>query len=388
MSWTTPDALKKQVQRLWNRGALLAPLAGGESPFPRRLTLKTPTSSELSDRYAEVRDWIAQLSGETDCCRIEWRTINHRILGSNTLPAAVWIDSLDDALRYIGKTRDAKTFSELVALTRTQQPALVPWLARRPLRALELADAWPRLLAVVEWVRQHPRPGIYPRQIALPGIDSKFIERHRGVLAELLDLLLDPEHIDATATGLSGFYRRYGFREKPLRVRFRLLDPHATLLPNAVDQDLTVTRETFAALDLPVATVFITENETNFLAFPEYPDALVVFGAGYGFENLAAAGWLQSRRIRYWGDIDTHGFAILHQLRGFFPQAESLLMDEQTLLAHRTLWGHEAKPEHASLTRLTDEEQQLYQNLRDNTWGHQIRLEQECISYAHLLQSL
>jgi hypothetical protein len=50
---------------------------------------------------------------------------------------------------------------------------------------------------------------------------------------------------------------------------------------------------------------------------------------GYGFDNLAAALWLQQKDIYYWGDIDTHGFAILNQLRGFFPHAVSFLMDQR-----------------------------------------------------------
>ena len=81
------------------------------------------------------------------------------------------------------------------------------------------------------------------------------------------------------------------------------------------DNDLSVTTETFARLDPGITRVFITENEINFLAFPRVADSLVIFGAGYGFEMLDAARWLQERTLHYWGDIDTHGFAILDQLR-------------------------------------------------------------------------
>ncbi len=38
-------------------------------------------------------------------------------------------------------------------------------------------------------------------------------------------------------------------------------------------------------------------------------------------EPLAEASWLKERDLFYWGDIDTHGFAILDQLRGHFPHA-------------------------------------------------------------------
>ena len=86
MKWTTPAELKTQVQKLWDRGLLLADIcetgAGGEAIFPRRLTLKGPDSRELSERFPEVRDWIAQLSAAAGYYRIEWRSVNHRVLGS------------------------------------------------------------------------------------------------------------------------------------------------------------------------------------------------------------------------------------------------------------------------------------------------------------------
>ena len=388
MTWTTPADLKAQVQRLWDRGLLLASLSGGESVFPRRLTLKGPDSRELSERFPEVRAWIAQLSAVAGHYRIEWRSVNHRVLGANEIPSGIWIDTLEDALGLIGRRKAAEQFAVLVELTGERQPELLPWLAKRPLRALELAEDWPRLLAIVAWVRKHPRPAVYLRQIDLPGVHTKLIEGHRGVLAELLDLVLPEEAIDATQKGVGGFCRRYGFLDKPSRVRFRMLARNIRLLPMASDQDITLTRSSFASLNLPVSKVFITENEINFLAFPDVPDAMVIFGAGYGFDNLAAASWLHQKEIYYWGDIDTHGFAILNQLRGFFPHTVSFLMDRRTLLHHRPLWGVEAKPEAADLARLKAEESVLFDRLRQNHWGDRVRLEQEKIGFDFLLDVL
>ncbi|MBE0582689.1 MAG: hypothetical protein IH612_02885 [Desulfofustis sp.] len=384
MMWTSPVDLKNQVQNLWDRGLLLASVAGGESLFPRRLSLKGPNSRELSERFPEVRDWIAQLSAAAGPYRIEWRSVNHRVLGNNAIPASIWIDQLSDAFGLIGKCRAADQFVALVELTRDQQPELLTWLIRRPLRALELAEDWPRLLDIVGWLLKKPRPAIYLRQIDLPGVHTKLIEGHRGVLAELLDLVLPEDSIDWTHAGIGGFCRRYGFLDKPSRVRFRMLDSNARLLPVEADQDITLTQTAFASLVLPVSKVFITENEINFLTFPDVSDAMVVFGAGYGFDNLAAAPWLHHKDIYYWGDIDTHGFAILNQLRGFLPHVVSFLMDQQTFLAHRALWGVETQPETGTLTRLNSEESALYEQLRQNHWGERVRLEQERIGFDFL----
>ena len=394
MKWTTPEELKAQVERLWERGLLLSELAGGESIFPRRLTLRGPDSRQLSDQFEQVREWIGRLNANAGRYRVEWAQVNHRILGANQLPAEVWIDSLEDALGLIGRKREAREFAGMIGLARERVPELVAWLVRRHWHALELADDWPRLLSIVDWIRANPRPGLYLRQIDLPGIDTKFIEHHRTILADLFDLALPASTIDATATGAAEFCRRYGFRDKPRRIRLRPLDSGMPFLtsgavpPVIVDDEITVTAATFARLDLAVSRVFITENEINFLAFPNVPASIAIFGAGYGFDNLAAADWLARCDIHYWGDIDTHGFAILNQLRASFPRVESMLMDEETLLAHRSRWVSEGRPVMTDLSRLTVNERRLYDQLCRNHWGDRVRLEQERIGFDYLISHL
>jgi hypothetical protein len=382
MSWTTPTDLRAQVQRLWERGDLLRTTVSDAVPWPLRLTLKAPSAADLSDRFEAVRDWVRTVA-DTAHVRIDWRDWNHRVQGSQRLPAAVWVDSVQEALAFIGKARQAQRFNMLWQQTAAAQPALLAWISRRPLQALDLADRWASLLAVVAWLQGHPRPGVYLRQVDAPGVDSKFIEAHRGVLTELLDCALPPEVVDTRASGTAQFARRFGFLDKPVRIRFRLLDSALPSLPGcAGPPDITLDAASFAVLALPVERVFITENETNFLAFPEVARAIVVFGAGYGWEALARAGWLHRCRLHYWGDIDTHGFAILDQLRGYFPHVASVLMDRETLLFHRSHWGEEPEPARHDLSRLTTGEAGVYDDLRFDRYQPRLRLEQERIGYG------
>ncbi len=381
MSWTTPADLRAQVERLWERGDLLREAA---IEWPLRLRLRGPSSSELAERFEAVREWVSALRALRHL-RLEWRELMHRVLGRQQLPAEVWVDSRSEALALIGRVRDAGRFDALRAETSARLPALLPWLEKRPLQALALVESWPQLLAVVDWLRAHPRPGVYLRQVDAPGVDSKFIEAHRGVLTELLDLALPAESIDAAATGVAGFARRYGFRDKPVRIRLRTLDPSLSLVSGIHGSvDVSLDAEAFAALDLPVERIYITENETNYLAFPALPRALLIFGAGYGWESLAAARWLATREIHYWGDIDTHGFAILDALRAHFPQAQSLLMDRATLLAHEAHWGEETSPVRRELGRLSSEEAALYRDLAEDRIRPRLRLEQERIRFGFL----
>ena len=375
-SWTTPHDVRALLQRWWDKGELLQ---AGE--LPRRIPLKTPNTKELRDHFDAVRQWSQQLRDMPNI-RVEMREFRHQLFGQNSLPDTAWIDHPAQAIALIGKQKEARIFHQILRSTAEKQPNLLIWLEKRPLRAIELAAEWDKLLAVVDWLLAHPRPAIYLRQMDIPGVHSKFVENRRAVLSEWLDLLLPAEAIDHQATGSSQFNRRYGFCDKPERIRWRYLDPACAPLAQWANADLTLDASSFADLNPAVDRVFITENEINFLTFPAVDRSLLIFGAGYGFTALAQAHWLHQKTIYYWGDIDTHGLAILNTLRRHFPQVQSLLMDEATLLAHAALWGEEPQQQTHSLEHLNASEAALYEALRRQTFQTRLRLEQEHISYA------
>jgi hypothetical protein len=336
-----------------------------------------------------VRKWIRALEHGSKATQgygydIEWTEINHRQLGRNRVPARVNVTTEADAIRLIGKSQDAKRFSALMDAMLMRFPALSDWFARHPMTALENARDWDRIIAILAWFRDHPRAGLYLRQLDIPGVDSKFIEARKGLLSDLLDRVLPPEVVD-TQFPPRQFEQRYGLATKPNLVRFRVLDPAMRI--NGLS-DLTVPAREFSRLHIPAKRVFITENEINGLAFPEAPDAIVIFGLGYGLDRLAEAEWLKAKTICYWGDIDTHGFAILDRLRAVFPHVQSFLMDCATLLAHRELWGRENDAFVLPLRRLTEAENALFEAIKAGVHGERVRLEQERVSFGWLTRAL
>ena len=129
MSWTTPADLRAQIQKLWDKGELLRPCVHGVAMPPRRLRLTGPTSSELTERFDDVRAWMKDLgcgapAASAPRYRIVLREFRHRVLGANAVPDQVWLDAADDALALIGKQNDAKRFAALVQLTRGHFVAL------------------------------------------------------------------------------------------------------------------------------------------------------------------------------------------------------------------------------------------------------------------------
>lgn len=383
--WSTPADLVGQVERLWARGALLGAAAARESLFPLVLRLRAPTTRELGVRFDEARAWIRTLEAGSreHGYSIEFEEIAHRQLGANRVPRRALVRTEADALRMIGKVRVAERFRALQKRIAAAFPSLGPWTAATPLKVLEVEEEWDGLLAVLAWFGDHPRAGLYRRQLEIEGVDTKFIERHRVLLAEMLERTLPP---DAVATGRGApFDRRFGLREKPFLVRFRILDEGLRIQGLS---DLSVPVDDLARLELGVEEVIVTENEVNGLALPARSKTLVLFGQGYAVDRLGEVQWLARRRLLYWGDIDTHGFAMLDRFRGVFPTASSLLMDRETLLAHRRLWVEERDQHVEELRCLEPAERALYRELLAGTHGTRVRLEQERIGFAWLEAAL
>lgn len=390
--WTDPDDILAWLQRRWNAGDILAPRVTGANPYPLELRLRRPKAADVTERFGEVMDWVRALQGRSRSAlgygyELRFETRRSRVQGEHRIPVVAVVPSEADALRLLRCGAESERFQRAADATLARFPELRAWIARRPLQLLEHADAWGRILGVLDWFRGHPRPGLYLRQLEIPGVDSKFIEQRPGLLTELLDQILPDVAIDSRATGTRAFARRYGLRTDSRLIRFRILDPGLFI---GGLSDLSVLPAEFARLALPAERVFVTENRINGLAFPQCPRSIVIFGLGYGLDALGDAAWLHDAELHYWGDIDTHGFGILERFRATFPEARSMLMDRATLLDHRELWGREDadKRYRGAPTRLTAEERALFEDLVDDRLGERVRLEQERVSFTALRAAL
>ncbi|MGA7689755.1 MAG: Wadjet anti-phage system protein JetD domain-containing protein [Jiangellales bacterium] len=387
--WTRPEDVRAAVGKEWTSGRLLAtrvPLdvvpdgvrVTPPTAFPIRVRLRGPTASELGTRFDEARHWAARHESARGY-RVESEARASRSLGTQTLPVAGVVDTYGAALDLLGRTREAATFDSLVERT----PALFRWYAAaHPLRVLDIGADWVAVLAVAEWLRSHPSPHVYVRQVDLPGVHTKIVERHRQTIAALVD----DGRPRARMSTMRAFEAAYGFRSRPARVRFRALDPATAPVPGLLD--VTVGVDELAGMSPRVRRVVVVENEVSMLAFPQMAGALAIWGAGnQAPELLGPIGWLHAVDVHYWGDIDTHGFAILDRLRAVLPNVASMLMDRATLLEHRDRWGREAEQARRDLEHLTDDEAHLYADLCTDTWGSQVRLEQELIRFGAVAQA-
>jgi len=371
VNWTTPADIKAKVRRRWDEGSLLRALAADE-PFPViDLPVRGPKPAEIGDNLGTVQAWVADLmAGAVSRGRVRYEVehavVGGRLVGRNRLPSRVKITSYDQAWALLGVGAEVAAYEHLLVLT-DAEPIAREWVGREPLAALALGEEWPVLLRAYRWLDDARGSGRYLREIDAPGVDTKFVERRRPVLATLLGV------------PVNGFVTALGLRGKPELVRVRI-DPALGVFGGLSDLSARVVE--LAAAPIRPRTAVVVENEITFLSVPLPPGGVVLWGKGFEVDRSGSLPWLAEAEVHYWGDLDTHGFAILNRLRAWLPQTQSFLMDRDTLLQHRDRWGQESKPTNARLARLTDAEDALYADLVSDRWGVALRLEQERIDWA------
>lgn len=353
-------------------------LAGdaGESQWPLEVPLGIPTEQAALRQVDGVRAWVNAWQHWQGIGTLSWCERRWKALGVQQLPEKLTLHGPEDIAIWIGESaRWERAQSRYRTLT-ARWPDLAQPLPRHFDVLADYSDAdFRRLAAMLDWINHNPKSNLYPRQIPVAGTDSKWLDSRKNVISELVAAL------QGDSTGDRNFFMRCGLKPQPQLMRMRILDPGLRAQLGNLG-DITAPCEEVASIGIRPANVFIVENLQTGLAFDDLAETVVIMRLGYAVDVLGQLPWLQKAQCIYWGDIDTHGFAILNRARTYIPGLKTVLMDESTLMSHRDLWGEE-KDQHLSteLPLLTDTEQQLYQSLRSNILGQHVRLEQERIRW-------
>ena len=380
MRYYDVDEVQKKALRFYERGAVQADyLQRGDGFFPLRINLKRPSEKTIRSDFEQIRSAIKAL--ESSGLPLEYRSFQFAALGEQRLPVAVVFETREAYLTILGLEERFDRFVAESEVVVEAFPTLRPLLTDKPKLIESYSGAWQHIVAVCRYLIAHPNPHIYLRELPIEGVDTKFITTHKKVLDLLLTHLLPTEAYDTTVTTLSngGFEAKYGFLTPPPMIRFRLLDPADAI---AGQMDLALPKSAFDRLHTEVERIFVVENLATFLAFPYVPKSMVIFGSGYGARYLKDARWIAERSLYYWGDLDSHGFAILSQFRTLFPHTRSLMMDRQTAdrFAHLAVEEPKEKRYEGVAEGLTQEERVLFEDLRQKAF----RLEQERIPIGYV----
>lgn len=363
----TPQELAARLARQWqladNRESRLL----SADAWPLSLPIGKPTPTQLTHETDTVRAhlqrWRAVTTGEVIFEPMTFRG------GAEPVEVPVaW--RLRSANEWIAATADPaiqQQYGRLQRLLRAVDPIFKRLIVRQRTffeeeREEEVIKATQVALQLTPgYARGRPL-----RLLATLGVDSKFFERHRGLLTQLLDARFEDQVSDL---GLEAFL------DAPDE------GDHWLLLVPLAPQLLPFTQQRVRASELHSATLpgshlLIVENEQCLHQLPPLPDTLAILGAGLHLEWMATPA-LRHKCIAYWGDLDTWGLTILAKARTLQPHLTGLMMDRELFDACRSTAVPETTPAPESPPPgLTPTERDLYEYLRGLERG---RVEQEFV---------
>lgn len=362
----TVAEIKKKADRLYPE--FLKARLLGKPFFPKVLR----SDKHLSADFVAMSKELSELfSGSKDRMGfgyvVQSRTIKTKNHGVQDIPGSIVFEDEQNYLQFIGKAKEFNLLLETCNLIENRIPQLTSWIKHNPQSVIDHHSQWEELLKVCDWFLNHLEPNrFYIRELPI-AIHTKFIEANKVILRHLLDELI-PEKLNSNE---SVFEKRFHLKYVQPEIRFRYLRPSDVILY----RDISIPLDEFIANPISCKRIFIVENKMNFLTFPEIPESLAIWGKGFAIESLKHAAWLNDKEIYYWSDLDVQGFQMLSQLRSYFGQARSFLMDENLLkvFSEYVVKGTPANIE--SLNNLTQEESRLFNSLVSRN----LRLEQEKI---------
>lgn len=374
------EPLRKKLSRLEANGKLYVALAEGSKVPYLSMPLKRPQNIETS--WDELLAWqdfwrkAPKASGGHPLWHVEEKRKQTASFEKQLMPVRVFIDTPEDAMALLGLTKKKKEFLAGLSAVESQMSSLRDWYLTYFCR-ISAEDFFPVALSIARFMLEQEQREGYLREMAIPGVDTKFLENHNFLVRTLWNALF-PEN---TAESSDELWEKLFVQKVPTpSICVRSLDEH---LRFAGVRKLFLSQDDIADFQPPHRRIFITENKVNGYTFPDAEDSLILFGMGYGVLEMAeSAPWLADKEIYYWGDLDHDGFNILSNLRKVLPEMKihSFLMDKETLLAYVDPKVKDTGNTTAIPDYLTVSEKMAWKLIHDNGW----RLEQERIPHEEV----
>lgn len=373
----TVAEIKKKADKMYPQ--FLKAVLLGEQFFPNVLR----SDKNLSDNFSDMsKELSALISGSKDRkgfgYLVQSRPVKTRNHGTQDIPESIVFEDQGNYLQFIGKAKEFDLFIEKSDLIKRTVPQLTPWMERNPINVISNLHQWEDLLKVCTWFLNHFEPEkFYIRELPI-AIHTKFIEVNKVVLRSMLDELI-PDKLNGNE---SEFENRFHLKYVQPEIRFRFLKSSEV---QAISyNDLSVPLNEFIDHPITCKRIFIVENKMNFLTFPEVSNSIAIWGKGFAIESLKHAAWLSNKEIYYWSDLDTQGFQMLSQLKSYFSQTKSFLMDGDLLeiFGEFVVPGTQDKIE--TLGNLTESETILFNSIKSQN----LRLEQERIPQWYVIKEV
>lgn len=373
----TPKEIKDKTERKYI--SFLQSLVE-QRPFEKLVIRgdKSYTKSSLAEFEREIQLIHSQSKDKKGFgYSLDFQKVKTKHLGVQDLLISIYFDNEKDFLKFLGKENEVDSFKSNVEIILREFLELKDWIFKNSKKIIDNANEWQNILQVCQYFKQNPKPNFYIRELPVK-VHTKFIEKNKGIIRELLDVLI----YDHVNTEEKEFEKRFCLKYAEPQIRFKVLDKTISNRFFSGIDDIAIPVSQFEKLELPIRKVLVVENKTTLyttLTLPKMDDTIAIFGSGFSVFNLKNVRWFDNLKLLYWGDIDVQGFEILSQFRTYFPQTNSILMDKKTFDSY----FEDDKGTLSNLTvklNLTYEEQLLYEILKTNNW----RLEQEKIPFDYV----
>ncbi|WP_166908146.1 Wadjet anti-phage system protein JetD domain-containing protein [Mycobacterium sp. DL440] len=389
---TVEDAIAEVIEicrgkmLAWARGLGLGPLCIALRP-PKKLHTneETVTAQQV---WATWRLAIeAGMPGEVTPVR---RATPHKL---NTVElASKWELPIDAAWNYCPELHNEYLSAGARFRQAADHPAIIwgsaseiPDGAATKIAALAEED-WAHALEVINRLAAGPGQAMMVRQLAVPGVHSKWIEQNASLLCTLIGLTkAGPDD----GTPLERLLRQVGIqaKEAPIHIALRCPKLRATAAQLAAFH-ASIRALNNSTIDPPVLLI-IENDELGYTITADIDGLVIIHGLGAAAPLLAGLNWCHTARVLYWGDIDRAGLSILATLRRAGIKATSVLMDPDTLDRFDDQ-AHNTRSQKGSLdvpVELTETERMLYQQLNEHYQADGVdwQLEQEALDPQYAL---
>ncbi len=376
-----------KANRLYDSSKVFIAFIEKREIFPHVIKLKKLKQSDIQREYKTVLKEIDELKKLK--VSLQYKKFNFKNIGTQNLPIETIFSDRDEFLKFINKEDEFNEFVKNYDKITQKYEVLKKLLTIKPKIIIQNLDNWDKLLSICDFFATNPNPNIYIRELAIKGVDTKFVEKNKNILDLLFLNILKENEFNDSIFGLNnyGFERKYGLKYPLPQVRFRVLD---NVLKVAGLSDITLPVNEFEKLNLTCKNIFIIENQITTLSFPKIKNSIVIFGNGYKVGILKNVEWMRNKNIYYWGDIDKDGFAILSQVRGYFSYIKSIFMNKEVIELFKNFSVEDEKNQNnfKELKNLNDDEQKVYNRIQNNFYGTDFRLEQERIPFDYVCDKL
>ncbi|HET8801882.1 MAG TPA: DUF3322 domain-containing protein [Marinobacter sp.] len=362
----SPDELAARLARQWQNADLREQRLLDPDSWPLRIPIGKPTGSVVRDQIGQVREHL-QRWRTLSVGQVEWQPIRFQSASEVIDIPTTWrLASPSEWVQATGNADVKREYQTLSRLAAALDPRFPPLILRRRSLVMDKPEADViRSGQLALQISPGCAQGKPLRALSLAGIDSKFFERNRQLITQMLDVLFDGQ---ASETGLEAFLGAEDEGHHWLLVA----DLDGTLMPFS---QMRIRASELQHTPLPGQRLLLVENERCLHQLPPTPNTIAVLGSGLNLAWLQAR-WLSDKAIAYWGDLDTWGLAMLGRARNHQPRLTPLLMNQAVF----ERFGKESaveEPQPASSVLpfgLTSGDAALYNLLLESQRG---RLEQE-----------